>query len=348
MEAELAHLGPDALGLGAERLGEILRGELAPAALAPARPARRSPGIGRAWANEILHRAKLSPYALSTELSDEEIERLAAAIDETLAEGLALREKRRRRQEGLPHPQPPGRAVLRLRHADRARGLRRAHDLLLPAVPDRRARPQGSAGSRGCCGSRILASSPSTSTAPAELRRSPSRRPERRALQLTPRRRRGPENFVIGPSSIIGPWTRDLDRLEATVPARRPEELADRPLDGRLVHLHGCALAADRFGLHPFVSRRPAGQLERVDLREGRLVAALRDPSDQHELVEQIGDLRRGLLRSSRRSAAPDLRARSARASVRSRAPWPAAYACRGTRSRPARAKRSSAKGLLR
>jgi formamidopyrimidine-DNA glycosylase len=49
-------------------------------------------GIGRAWANEILHAAKLSPYALSRELSREEIERLASAIDSELERGLALRE----------------------------------------------------------------------------------------------------------------------------------------------------------------------------------------------------------------------------------------------------------------
>src|SRR5919109_5478477 len=55
-EEELAHLGPEALGLGPERLAEIL-----------ARDGRRLhsvlrdqglvAGIGRAWANEILHRA---------------------------------------------------------------------------------------------------------------------------------------------------------------------------------------------------------------------------------------------------------------------------------------------------
>ncbi|MGH3000467.1 MAG: Fpg/Nei family DNA glycosylase, partial [Gaiellaceae bacterium] len=37
--------------------------------------------------------AKLSPYALSTDLDDAEVERLAAAIDEELARGLALRER---------------------------------------------------------------------------------------------------------------------------------------------------------------------------------------------------------------------------------------------------------------
>src|SRR5262249_60324019 len=48
-------------------------------------------GIGRAWANEILHTARLSPYALSTQLTDEEVERLAAAIHDELQRGLELR-----------------------------------------------------------------------------------------------------------------------------------------------------------------------------------------------------------------------------------------------------------------
>jgi formamidopyrimidine-DNA glycosylase len=91
IEAELAHLGPEAYGLGAERLGEILRGDAR--RLHPLlRDQRALAGIGRAWSNEILLRARLSPYALSTELTDEEVERLAAAIDETLEEALALRE----------------------------------------------------------------------------------------------------------------------------------------------------------------------------------------------------------------------------------------------------------------
>jgi formamidopyrimidine-DNA glycosylase len=90
-EAELAHLGPEALGLGPERLGEIVHGE-SRRLHALLRNQRLIAGIGRAWANEILHAAKLSPYALSTDLDDEEVARLAAAIDSELERGLALRE----------------------------------------------------------------------------------------------------------------------------------------------------------------------------------------------------------------------------------------------------------------
>jgi formamidopyrimidine-DNA glycosylase len=91
-EAELAHLGPEALGLDAAALGPILRREAR--RLHPfLRDQRAIAGIGRAWANEILHTAKLSPYALTTDLDDEEIERLAAAMNEELTRGLALREQ---------------------------------------------------------------------------------------------------------------------------------------------------------------------------------------------------------------------------------------------------------------
>ena len=92
MEAELAHLGPEAYGIGVDRLGEILAGE--PRRLHPLlRDQRAVAGIGRAWSNEILNRARLSPYALSTELSPDEVERLAAAVDAELERGLELRER---------------------------------------------------------------------------------------------------------------------------------------------------------------------------------------------------------------------------------------------------------------
>jgi len=90
-EAELGHLGPEALGLGAERLGEILAAENR-RLHSFLRDQRALVGIGRAHANEILNRAGLSPFALTTQLSVAEIDRLAAAIDEDLARALALRE----------------------------------------------------------------------------------------------------------------------------------------------------------------------------------------------------------------------------------------------------------------
>lgn len=43
-------------------------------------------GIGNAYSDEILHRARLSPVQMSTNLSDEEVERLFAATKSVLAE----------------------------------------------------------------------------------------------------------------------------------------------------------------------------------------------------------------------------------------------------------------------
>jgi formamidopyrimidine-DNA glycosylase len=90
IEAELARLGPEAADIETGELGEILRRE--GRRLHPfLRDQRALAGIGRAWSNEILLRARLSPYALSTELDDEEVERLGGTIRATLAEGLELR-----------------------------------------------------------------------------------------------------------------------------------------------------------------------------------------------------------------------------------------------------------------
>jgi formamidopyrimidine-DNA glycosylase len=87
---ELDHLGPEAAEIEDDELAELLRRE--GRRLHPfLRDQRALAGIGRAWSNEILHRARLSPYALSTELTDGEVERLGETIRETLAQGLELR-----------------------------------------------------------------------------------------------------------------------------------------------------------------------------------------------------------------------------------------------------------------
>ncbi len=90
-EQELTHLGPEALGLGADRLGEIVHGE-SRRIHSLLRDQRLIAGIGRAWANEILHHAQLSPYALSREFDEAEVARLAESIDAELERGLELRE----------------------------------------------------------------------------------------------------------------------------------------------------------------------------------------------------------------------------------------------------------------
>ena len=91
-DEELAHLGPEALGLGQEPLAEICSTE-SRRLHSLLRDQRLIAGIGRAWANEILHTAQLSPYALSRELTSDEVERLSTAIDAELTRGLMLRER---------------------------------------------------------------------------------------------------------------------------------------------------------------------------------------------------------------------------------------------------------------
>jgi len=90
LETDLAHLGPDALEVDSTRLTEILgreRRQLHPLL----RDQRALAGIGRAHANEILLRARLSPFKASTELDADEIERLASAIRTDLERALDLR-----------------------------------------------------------------------------------------------------------------------------------------------------------------------------------------------------------------------------------------------------------------
>jgi formamidopyrimidine-DNA glycosylase len=89
-EVELGHIGPDALDVDAATLTEILAAD-SRRLHSLLRDQRAIAGIGRAWANEILHAAKLSPYALSGQVTPEELSRLAAAIHSELERGLELR-----------------------------------------------------------------------------------------------------------------------------------------------------------------------------------------------------------------------------------------------------------------
>src|SRR4051794_19365086 len=90
VEAELAHLGPEADEVDAAEVERILTSD-SRRLHSLLRDQRLIAGIGRAWANEILHTARLSPYALSTQLTSEETARLADAIHDELTRGLELR-----------------------------------------------------------------------------------------------------------------------------------------------------------------------------------------------------------------------------------------------------------------
>src|SRR6185437_5167079 len=87
---ELAHLGPEADGLEVDDVARILASD-SRHLHSLLRDQRLIAGIGRAWANEILWSAQLSPYALSTQVDEDETARLTAAIRDEMARGLELR-----------------------------------------------------------------------------------------------------------------------------------------------------------------------------------------------------------------------------------------------------------------
>jgi formamidopyrimidine-DNA glycosylase len=57
-------------------------------------------GIGNAYSDEILHRAKMSPFAMTSQLSDADVRRLHQAVQETL--NLWTERLRRQAGEGFP------------------------------------------------------------------------------------------------------------------------------------------------------------------------------------------------------------------------------------------------------
>jgi formamidopyrimidine-DNA glycosylase len=96
-EGPLAKLGPDADSPAFERF--VLEGDDARRVHTILRDQRTVSGIGRGYSDDILHRAKLSPFATLATLSSEERRDLLDAVHEILAEAL---EAERRRTGGLP------------------------------------------------------------------------------------------------------------------------------------------------------------------------------------------------------------------------------------------------------
>ncbi len=83
----VARLGPDALTLDRDGLADVLRG----------RTGRLKnvitdqtviAGIGNAYSDEILHTAKLSPFATAGTLRDDDLDRLAAALQRVLTDAV--------------------------------------------------------------------------------------------------------------------------------------------------------------------------------------------------------------------------------------------------------------------
>ncbi|HEX7095541.1 MAG TPA: DNA-formamidopyrimidine glycosylase family protein [Acidimicrobiales bacterium] len=90
----LAELGPDADTVSVEQLAAILRAGPSMRLHGFLRDQHGIAGLGRRLANEICHRAKLSPFATSTKLDDEEIARLHDAIGSCIEESLTYERSR--------------------------------------------------------------------------------------------------------------------------------------------------------------------------------------------------------------------------------------------------------------
>jgi formamidopyrimidine-DNA glycosylase len=89
----LDHLGPEALDVDPVALGQLLKAH--PMRLHGwLRDQRIVAGLGRRLANEICHRAKLSPFASTGKLDDDAVARLHAAIGECIEESLAYERAR--------------------------------------------------------------------------------------------------------------------------------------------------------------------------------------------------------------------------------------------------------------
>jgi formamidopyrimidine-DNA glycosylase len=96
-EGPLAKLGPDPFSDEFARL--ILQGSDTGRLHPMLRDQRTVAGIGRGYSDDILHRAKLSPYRSLSSLDPAERDRLLVSVHRVLDEALA---KERQRQAGLP------------------------------------------------------------------------------------------------------------------------------------------------------------------------------------------------------------------------------------------------------
>ena len=84
----VARLGPDALALTRDELGELLAGRTERIKNFVT-DQRTLAGIGNAYSDEILHTAKLSPYAVAGRLKPEQIDDLHAAMTGVLGDAVA-------------------------------------------------------------------------------------------------------------------------------------------------------------------------------------------------------------------------------------------------------------------
>ncbi|HPE12502.1 MAG: Fpg/Nei family DNA glycosylase [Actinobacteria bacterium] len=105
----LQRLGPDALALTEEQLSAILRGAGRRQLKTLLREQSIISGIGNAYSDEILHAAKLSPYAPADTLTEQQVKVLWTALRDVLQDALE-----RARDAKLGHIKSEKRAGLRV------------------------------------------------------------------------------------------------------------------------------------------------------------------------------------------------------------------------------------------
>ena len=145
----VARLGPDPLAddFTLERFRELLAGRRTQIK-GLLRDQEFIAGVGNAYSDEILHVARISPFALAGGLAPEVVDRLYAALRETLesavatASGKPAKELKDAKRAGMRVHARTGAAVPRVRR-HRPRGLLRRHvAAVLRHVPDRRQAPR--------------------------------------------------------------------------------------------------------------------------------------------------------------------------------------------------------------
>lgn len=83
----VARLGPDAMGIGFDELRDLLAGRTERLKTVLTEQSSIA-GVGNAYSDEILHAARLSPYATAGKLDEEAVRRLAAAMRSVLTRAL--------------------------------------------------------------------------------------------------------------------------------------------------------------------------------------------------------------------------------------------------------------------
>jgi formamidopyrimidine-DNA glycosylase len=84
----IAALGPDAFSLSRETLAEVLRGRTERLKTVLTQQ-KIIAGVGNAYSDEIMHVAKLSPYATAGKLDDDAVTALHAAMHEVLSDAVS-------------------------------------------------------------------------------------------------------------------------------------------------------------------------------------------------------------------------------------------------------------------